>query len=65
MKFISDFLNFLIDSIFLKSSFNWFHSLVQQGKKVAGKVHVPVANAFIEFLKLNLVLCVLSLSGSK
>ena len=57
MIFISIFFfNILIDSIFLMPSFNWFHSFVQQGKKVVQKVDVRIANVFIVFLKLDLVL---------
>ena len=37
-------------------SFNWFHSFAQQEKKVVQKVDVHIANAFIVFLKLDLVL---------
>ena len=36
---------------------------IESGKRVARKVDVHVAAVFIVFLKLDLVLCVLSLSG--
>ena len=59
------FFIFSIDSIFLMSSFDCFHSFVQYGKKVTQKVDVRVANICIVFLKTDLVLNVLSLLGSK
>ena len=65
MNSISVFLNFQMETIFLKPSFSWFHFPVAQEKIVARKVDVRVTNVFIVFLKLDLLLYVLSSSGSK
>ena len=55
MTFISISLNFLIDSIFLKSSFNWFHSFKQKGKKNACQVEICMLNVFVILLELDLI----------